>query len=259
MIVSHRAVTRRVSRRGLMLIAVTISLIVQSAGRALAQADERPADAKPAEPRPAEVRKTFFLSNVTQQMDLGDIQTDLRNMINRAKIYGVASQNAISVEGTEEEVELAQQMISELDRPKKVYRLTYSFTEIDNGRRAGSQQYSLDVMQNEKSELKLGDKVPIVTGTYSHDSASSELQMQYLDVGLHIEAAVVGARLRSHIERSSLSEEKATVSPQDPILRQTVFEGLTLMPQGKPIVLGSIDVPGTTRKEEIAVAAEVVP
>src|SRR6185437_12020589 len=39
--------------------------------------------------------QTFYLTNVAQQNDFTDIQTALRNMFQTAKIYGVASQDAI--------------------------------------------------------------------------------------------------------------------------------------------------------------------
>jgi hypothetical protein len=45
---------------------------------------------------------------------------------------------------------------------------------------------------------------------------------------------------------------------QDPILRQTVLEGMSTLSQSKPVVLGSLDVPGSTRHQEIEVASELV-
>jgi len=221
-------------------------------------ADSKPAEARPAETRPPEIRQTFFLSNATSQIDLNDIQTDIRNMLSRAKIYGVASQNAISVAGTAEDIQLAQKIISELDRPKKVYRLTYTITEFDGGKRTGAEHYSLVLLQGERFEMKQGTKVPIVTGTFSHDSAAAESQTQFLDVGLAIEAKIEDARLQSKIERSSVSDEKSGVGPQDPIIRETELSGMMLLPLGKPVLLGSIDVPGTVRREEVEVSAELV-
>jgi type II secretory pathway component GspD/PulD (secretin) len=265
--VSSHAITRRVSKFTPALIGAALSLTIALASSAVAQSPsgdkpaeaKAPAEAKVIDTRPPDVRQTFFLSNVTQQFDLNDIQTDLRNMLTRAKIYGVASQNAISVAGTEEDVQLAQKIISELDRPKSAYRVTYTFTDFDGGKRLGSQQYSLDVMQGAHSELKQGTKVPIVTGSYSHDSSSSETQTQFEDVGLKIEAWTEGVQLHTHIERSSLSDEKSGVGPQDPIIRETALQGLTLLHEGKPVVLGTLDVPGTGRRQQIEVATEAIP
>ena len=51
--------------------------------------------------------QTFYLSNAWQQNDLNDVQTALRNVITNAKFFGVASQNAIVMRGTPDEILLA--------------------------------------------------------------------------------------------------------------------------------------------------------
>jgi general secretion pathway protein D len=65
-----------------------------------------------------EAVQTFYLTNVAQQNDFTDLQTALRNMFQTAKIYGVASQNAIIMRGTPDELLLAQKLISDLDKAK---------------------------------------------------------------------------------------------------------------------------------------------
>src|SRR6201999_1627792 len=65
-----------------------------------------------------EAVQTFYLTNVAQQADFTDLQTALRNMFQTAKIYGVASQNAIIMRGTPDELLLAQKLISDLDKAK---------------------------------------------------------------------------------------------------------------------------------------------
>jgi general secretion pathway protein D len=65
-----------------------------------------------------EAVQTFYLTNVSQQNDFTDVQTALRNMFQTAKIYGVASQNAIIMRGTPDELLLAQKLIDDLDKAK---------------------------------------------------------------------------------------------------------------------------------------------
>jgi general secretion pathway protein D len=65
-----------------------------------------------------EAVQTFYLTNVAQQNDFTDVQTALRNMFQTAKIYGVASQNAIIMRGTPDELLLAEKLISDLDKAK---------------------------------------------------------------------------------------------------------------------------------------------
>ncbi len=243
-----------------MLAAFTLALVLLApVSRAMAQAQ----DAKPIPPQPEPYAyQTFYLNNITEPRELNDIATDLRNMLSHAKIFSVASQNIISVEGSPAEVQLAQKIVADLDRARKIYRLTYTITDVDGGKDAGARTFSLVAASGERTLFKQGSRVPIVTGSYDTANAGPETQVQYQDIGMNIEATVVasvdGLMLRTKVEQSSLSEEKSVTSPQDPVFHQSVIEGVTALAPGKPVVLGSLDVPGTTRKQQIEVAAERV-
>jgi hypothetical protein len=43
------------------------------------------------------------------------------------------------------------------------------------------------------------------------------------------------------------------------VIRQTVLEGTSILTPGKQVMLGSLDVPGSTRHLEMGVVVEVVP
>jgi general secretion pathway protein D len=62
--------------------------------------------------------ETFYLSNAWQQNDLNDVQTALRNVLTNVKVYGVASQNAIVIRGTPDELLLAQKLVNDLDKAR---------------------------------------------------------------------------------------------------------------------------------------------
>jgi type II secretory pathway component GspD/PulD (secretin) len=217
-------------------------------------AEQKPADAKAME----ESTQIFYLSHAYQQRELNDIQTDLRNMISRAKIYGVQTQNAISIQGSAEDLALAQKMIAELDKPRKVYRLTYTITEMDGGKHVGAEHFVLVVAEGARAILKQGSRVPIVTGSYDAGTGKQNSEVQYQDVGLNIDATLDGESLHSKVEQTSPAEERSGVGLQDPIVRQTVLDGTTNLTPGKTVVLGSLDVPGGTRHEEIEVATDLV-
>ena len=226
------------------------------APRAQAQETEpRSAAAKPE----AEQVQTFFLKNITQTNDLNDIQTDLRNILHRASIYGIPSQGAITIRATPEDLQTAEKLLAEIDRPKKVYRVTFTITESDAGRKIRTQHYAMILAGDLKSYFKQGNRVPIVTGTIDKDTSSPMTQIQYLDVGVNIEAAVSGVALHTKIEESSVSDEKSNVAIQDPLLRQTALEGTSTFVPGKSVALGSIDIPGTTRHQDIEFVADLVP
>jgi general secretion pathway protein D len=62
--------------------------------------------------------QTFYLANAWQQNDLQDVQTAIRNVLPNSHAYGVASQNAIVMRGTPDELMLAQKLVNDLDRAR---------------------------------------------------------------------------------------------------------------------------------------------
>ena len=217
-------------------------------------------DSKVLETKSAGDYQTFYLANVTRQNDANDLQTALRNMVPGAKVYYVESLGALTVRGTAEELQLVQRMIADLDRARKVYRLTYTITSTESGKAAQSQHFALIVAAGNKSIFKQGSKVPIVIGTVGAGGKAPEQQVQYLDVGLSVEAQLEGfqdgVRLKTKVEESALAEEKSGIGTQDPVVRQTVLEATSALAQGKPVVLGTMELPGSMRPLEISVVAE---
>jgi type II secretory pathway component GspD/PulD (secretin) len=217
----------------------------------------------PAKTSSTESVETFYLTNISEQGDAGEIVAAIRNILPfTAKIYFVFSQHALIVHTTPDQLVVARQLLSDLDRPKKTYRLTYTITEMEDGKTIGTQHFSFDEVSGQKTSLKQGSKVPVITGTYNPGNSGRESQFTYLDIGLNVDAAldesVNGVRLRTKAEQSSVAEQKTIADVQEPIVRQTVLEGTSILLPGKPQVLGSLDVPGTTRHEDVAVVMEVV-
>ena len=204
--------------------------------------------------------KTFYLSNLTRQQDAEEIQTDLRNMLPMAKLYYVPSQSALSVRGSADDIALAQKMLADLDRPRKAYRLTYTVTETGSGQPNGGQHVTLIVTSGGRTDFKQGSKVPIVIGTYTQ---TPHADVQYMDIGLEIEATLNGyadgVHLQSKIAQSSVADEKSGIGIEDPVFRQTTLDGTATLVPGKPLVLGSLDIPGTNRHQQVEVVSEVIP
>ena len=74
--------------------------------------------------------QTFYLSNAWQQNDLNDVQTALRNVITNAKFFGVASQNAIVMRGTPDEILLAQKIVNDLDKSRAEVIVDFAVMEV---------------------------------------------------------------------------------------------------------------------------------
>jgi len=210
------------------------------------------------------VVKTLYLTNVSEQNDANEILVALRNMIDPCvKVYLMASQNAIVMSAPQDQIALAEKIIQDLDRPKKLYRLTFTITDFDGANKIGTRHYALIVASGQRVTLKQGSKVPVITGRYSKDEGSSESQNTYLDVGMNFDATVKpyagGLELLCKIEQSSVGKETSEIGPHDPIVHQTVIEGVSTLALGKPLVLDSLDLPDSTKHMEISAVAEALP
>jgi type II secretory pathway component GspD/PulD (secretin) len=207
---------------------------------------------------------TFYLTNVVSESNEGDeIVTAIRNMIsNKAKVFYVRSQSAIVVNTTPDQLALAEKVIKDLDLPKKSYRLTYTFTEMDGGKIIGTQHSTMIVVSGQRTILKQGSKIPIVTGSYDSGKSEAESQITFIDVGVSSEVlldeSLNQVRLSSKLEQSSVAEQVSGLGAKDPIIRQAVLQGTSFLTPGKPLVLGSLDMPGSTRHMDVEVVMEPV-
>jgi type II secretory pathway component GspD/PulD (secretin) len=248
---------------GLLGMTLALALSGSSTWAQTADTATKPStDVTPANPGPLSIR-TFYLTNVYQASDAVELTTALRNLLDpHDKIYLVPSQNAIFVQGSPDQIELARKLLNDLDRPKKTYRLTYTITEMDDGKRVGAQHFAMIVVTGQRTVLKQGSKVPIVTASYSPGTPTQKTEVTYLDVGMNFDATldefVNGVRLRTKVEQTNVAEEKSGVGLEDPVIRQSLLEGTSFLSLGKPLILGSVDVPGSTRHLDVEVVMDLV-
>jgi len=210
--------------------------------------------------------QTFYLTNQSQISDANEIVTAMRNILDpHVKIFLVSGQNALAVQASPDQLKLAERLITDLDRPHKTYRLTYTLTDLDGGKRIGTEHFSMIVVTGQQTTLKQGSKVPVATGSYSPTASASEgtqTQFTYLDVGMNFSATLDetehGARLNSKVEESSIGEDKTISGVNEPVIRQTVLQGTSFLTLNKPLMLGSVDILGSTRHIDIEVVMEQV-
>jgi len=207
--------------------------------------------------------KTIYLANVTTQIEANEILVAVRNMADPGiKIYLTATQNAISFGSYPQEIDRMQALIHELDKPRKNFRLTYTVAVVEDGKTIGTQHFSMVAADGQRTTLKEGDKVPVATGSFSTDNAASQTQFTYLDVGMNFDATVnsiaTGIAIKTKVEQSSIGSTSTIANVTEPIVRQSVLETVTIAPLGKPLMLGSIDVPNSTRRLDIDVLIEQI-
>ena len=124
----------------------------------------------------------------------------------------------------------ATKIIKDLDRPKKLYRLTYTVSEMDGAKRVSSQRFTMMLADGQRVTLKQGSKVPIATGSVGSSPGTAQTQFQYLDVGMNFDATPLtsvasGAVLKTKVEQSSVAETATIAQVQEPVIRQTALRG----------------------------------
>jgi general secretion pathway protein D len=271
--------------------------------------------------------QTFYLTNVSQQNDANEIMVAIRNLLDPGlKIYLVASQNALVIRGTPDELILAEKIINDLDRTKpevvvdvaelEVSRmlerdigitLPTSFgltpqysnanvststgtatTSTTSTTTATTSGFTLNTLGNlnatnfavtlgggtvnalltdsdtrllqnpriratdgQHSSLKIGEKIPVATGSYSAGTAITtaslgvQTQFTYLDVGVNIDMTPtvhydgeISLKLKVEV---SAEDGTATISGvQEPIISQRVAEQIIQLKDGEPALLAGL-------------------
>ena len=150
---------------------------------------------------------------------------------------------------------------TKVESAQTTYRLTYTLTEMDGNKRLGTQHFSLTVNAGNTGRINLGSKLPILTASTKPD-IPDRIEFQYQDVGLniyaHLKESAAGVSLDSKVIQSSVSEEQSAMGKSDPVIRQATLENNALLTPGKPVMLGSMDIPGSTRHLDVEVVVEVV-
>ncbi|MBW4037327.1 MAG: hypothetical protein HIU91_00375 [Acidobacteria bacterium] len=256
--------------KALLASALTAAL---AAPCALAQGSDAAKQQDPCQTQSAPVStKVFQLTNTKPYIDptFGnnsnrggeEIQAALRNVLCPTdKIYFLLDQSAIVVQASPEQLAMAEKLISELDRPQKAYRLTYTITELDGNKTISTQHFSMIALNGQHTSMKEGSKIPVATGSMGKGD-DLQTQFTYLDIGMNFDSSVEelanGVRLLAKVEQSSLGEPSTIAGVQEPVVRQTVVQGTSFLTLGKPVMLGSVDVPNSTHHFDIAVVLEEV-
>jgi hypothetical protein len=160
-------------------------------------------------------------------------------------------------------------------KPVHGYRVTYTLTTSDAGKRVSLEHFAMTVntatgmgqdgrSSSGRGTVKIGQKIPVATGSYSDAKNNAETQFTYLDVGINIAATVTesasGLLIASKVEMSSVAPEPVTISGvSEPLIRQVVVENSSTVTAGKAVRVGSLDMPDTQRHLDIEVSVEPLP
>ncbi len=272
--------------------------------------------------------ETFYLHNVAQQNDFTEIQTVLRNVFSQgARINGVASDNAIVMRATPDELMLAKRLIANLDKPKpevvidvavlEVSRdvlhnigiqlpqtasinfqpsnanlssssssssststnstsTTTSSITLNNLAHLNSTNFAVTIGQaavnllltdtrsriiqnpqirasdGQEATLKIGERIPIATGSYSAPGVTggaaigyAQTQFQYIDVGVNMTLKPTvhydhDVSMKFKVELSATNGSSNIEGVNEPIITQRVVDQTIRLKDGEPNLLGGI-------------------
>jgi general secretion pathway protein D len=193
--------------------------------------------------------QTFYLTNAWQQNDLQDVQTAIRNVLPNAHAYGVASQNAIVMRGTPDELLLAQKLVNDLDKARPEVVVDIAVLEVNK-----SWQRTLGIAWPQSASVQL--QPPTTTSSSSSSSSSSGSSSSTTNLTLHNLANLNSNDFAVTIGQATanaLLSDSSTKTLQNPRIRSTDGQKASMkIGERIPIATGSF-------QSGVGVAAAVTP
>lgn len=133
------------------------------------------------------------------------------------------------------------------------YKIEITLSEFEDGKKTNARSYMMETEENgERAVMKLGDRVPVVTGgpVRAEDEKLLNVAFQYIDVGLNISSYLRERQgrlgLTVSVDQSSVvtPTQALRVAPNQPMIRQLRMENTAFVTPGKPILIASVDDPG---------------
>ncbi len=145
------------------------------------------------------------------------------------------------------------------------FLVTLTLKTSDHDKPISDQKFTVAVLTKAgNSNVREGDRIPIVTGTYGGDpkTASQSSQVQYIDLGTHID--VNNAKRINGLVAVDIKVEMSGVAPEssgkdDPIIRQHAYSISPAVPLGKQITVYSSTDSVTGHKAEIQILVQPIP
>ena len=136
------------------------------------------------------------------------------------------------------------------------YKVEFLIRDGGDPATKATRRYTLLMDQGRKSVLKMGNRLPVSTGSFLPNSpgASPITQYTYLDVGASIECSIneTNGRIEMHgnLDLSSVMQHDAAPRA-NPTLAQTRLDLSTVVELGKPTVIAAIDDPAGARQFQV--------
>jgi len=138
--------------------------------------------------------------------------------------------------------------------PGHAYRVDFLISELEDGKKINTRQYTLNLNAGESDQLKIGTRVPVEV---------KQSEIQYLDVGTSLWCRLRDRKdvpwlandvmLNMNAEISSFALPDQQGDRMRPAIRQMKIEASTIALIGKPVVVGVVDDPNSKRQFQLEV------
>jgi hypothetical protein len=132
---------------------------------------------------------------------------------------------------------------------RDVFKVDFTIRDSGDAGAKTGRKYSLLVYGQDKGTFKVGNRVPVATGT-----SGPNTQYTYIDVGVNVEVTLqemmgrISMRADLDLSTAIINEKMPGANPTISQIRLAIS---TSVPPGKPTVVASFDDPVTARKFDI--------
>lgn len=138
--------------------------------------------------------------------------------------------------------------------PGHSYHLDFTVSELEDGKKINTRQYSMSLNSGDQNEIKIGTRVPVEV---------KQNEIQYLDVGTSIWCRVrdrsdvawlsndVMLQVRSEWSNFAIPGQQS--QSMRPDIRQVKIDSSAIATVGKQMVVGSADDPNSKRQFQLEV------
>jgi hypothetical protein len=147
-----------------------------------------------------------------------------------------------------------QKHVDEASEPGHSYRIDFTISEMEDGKKINSRQYSMSLNSGDQNEVKIGTRVPVEV---------KQSEIQYLDVGTSIWCRLrdrgafswlsndVMLNVRSELSSFAVPDQQG--QSMRPAIRQVKIDSATIVPMGKSMAVGMVDDPNSKRQFQLEV------
>jgi hypothetical protein len=144
---------------------------------------------------------------------------------------------------------------SDADKVQDSYRLDFLISELEDGKKINTRQYSMNSRPLEENEIKIGSRVPV---------EAKQGEFQYLDIGTSIACklwdqtnlASLGSNVSLKVEAelsNFAAPDQQTAQQFHPVVRQLRIKASTIATLDKPMIIGIVDDPNSKRQFQLEV------